>query len=145
VASYSAGTRLHLAVVYDNQSAANDPTIYVDGAAVSLTVISTPTGTASADAAWNLALGEVDDTGGEDFDGALGWLCYANALWSTDQVNRARWWGRPGGAQAVYHPLVTDKLANEGTATADGTATGTTLRSLPRVERCWGMLMGCGR
>lgn len=134
----------HLAVVYDGGAAANDPTVYVDGAAVTLIEDVAPSGTLESDAALSLLAGE-DGAGGRDLDGAVGWLCYANALWDAAQVNRARWWGTPGGALAVYHPLVTDKLKNEGTATADATATGTAGRGIPRVERCWGALMGCGR
>jgi hypothetical protein len=98
-----------------------------------------PTGTLSSDAALNFRLAEAGD-GGADLDGAIQNMCYANALWTADQVNRHRWWGRVGGAVAVCHPLYTDKLTNEGSATANLTATGATVVSrIPRTVR-----PGCG-
>lgn len=131
----------HVALVYDGGATGNVPTIYVDGASVSVTTVTAPTGTADSDAAQSLVWGETG-AGTFDYDGALQNLNYVSGLWTADQVNRAKWWGRPGGAQAVYHPLFTTKLTNEGTATADITATGTAMRSLPRVMRpgcggCW--------
>jgi len=47
----------------------------------------------------------------------------------------------------VWHPLWTSDLNNRGTATANGTATGTTMdnASCPRVERCHAAMMGVGR
>lgn len=131
-------TLYHVALVYDGGATGNDPTFYVNGSAEALTSNGSPTGTLTSDAAFNLLSGE-NAAGASDFDGQLQNLNYVNALWDAAQVNRARWWGRPGGAQAVYHPWFTTKLANEGTATADGTATGTAMASLPRVMR-----PGCG-
>lgn len=131
----------HVAIVYDGGATGNAPTIYVDGASVSVTTVTSPTGTADSDAAQSLFVGETG-AGTFDYDGAVQNFSYVSGLWTADQVNRAKWWGRPGGAQAVYHPMFTTKLANEGTATADATATGTAVRSLPRVVRpgcggCW--------
>lgn len=134
----------HLVVTYDNSSALNDPVFYVDGVAVAITETAVPAGVAALDAGFNLLMG-LNAAAGGDWDGQMGWFCYANAIWTAEQANRAKWWGTPGGAFAVYHPLVTDSLVNKGTATADGSATGTTVASLPRVERNWGSMMGCGR
>lgn len=134
----------HVAVTYDGGSILNLPIIYIDGVAALLTVSAAPAGTLVDDSGNSLLQG-LDVANANDMDGRQGWFCYANAIWTAEQINRARWWGTPGGAFAVYHPLVTDKLANEGTATANGTATGTTMASLPRVERNWGSLMGVGR
>ena len=126
---YVAGQIKHVAVVWDNSLDTNTPTIYIAGVAVTVTLTGTTLAPADSDAANSLVMGQ-DAGGGSDLDGAVQHFAYANALWTAEQVNRARWWGRPGGALAVYHPFVTDKLANEGTATANGTATGTTVASL---------------
>ena len=139
-----AATLHYIVFVYDGTSSANDPTIYIDGVSVTVTRSTAPDGTAVSDATPNLIMGETGG-GAQDFNGRLGFLSYINGLWTAAQANRARWWGRPGGAQAVYHPLVTTKLTNEGTATANGTATGTTVSSLPRVQRNYCSMLGCGR
>lgn len=115
----------HLAVSYDGSSTANDPVFYINGATNATVDITAPTGTISADAGEPLRVGESSDGAG-DLNAVFGWLCYDNLIWTAAEVNRARWWGRPGGGVSVCHPLVTTKLANEGDATADGTATGTT-------------------
>ena len=139
------GTGLtHIVITYDNTSTANDPIIYQDGSIVSLTEVTAPVGTANSDASSTLRIGEAGD-GSADADGRIMAFCYDNAIWSAAQVNRARWWGTPGGGVEVYHPMWISDLTNKGTATANGTATGTTVASLPRVERCWGTMMGVGR
>jgi hypothetical protein len=138
------GALHHVALSYDSGSAANDPTIWVDGVAQSLTESATPSGSASSDAAASLLMGETAP-GGNDFDGRIQWFVLDGVAFDAAVVNRARWWGTPGGARAILHPLLTDSLMNKGTATANGTASGTTMASLPRGERCWGSLLGCGR
>lgn len=134
----------HVVVVYDGGSTLNDPTIYIDGVSQTIAESSAPSGTLGSDAAQSLLIGE-NGAGAADLNGAVQHLTYASGLWTAAQVNMHRWWGRVGGSVEVHHPLLTTKLTNEGTATADGTATGTTMTSLPRVERCWGSMMGCGR
>jgi hypothetical protein len=145
IGAISTATRTHIAIVYDNGSTANDPTFYLNGVSQALNLNPTPSGTANADAAHNLCVGETG-TGTSDFDGELSHLIYANELFSAADVNRARWWGRAKGGLAVYHPLVTDKLANEGTATADATATGTTVGNdlVTPVVRPGSAMLGCG-
>lgn len=136
----------HVAVVYDRGSPSNDPTLYVNGVSVAFTETLTPVGAWEADAALNLMAGEYSGGSG-DLDGLIGHLVYHDALLDAAAINRARFWGRPHGGMKVYHPLWSTKLANEGTAVADGTVTGTTVNNaaLPRVERMWGSMMGVGR
>lgn len=118
-----------IVLTYDGGSTANDPTITVNNVAETITETETPAGALVSDATPNLLTGE-SGAGTGDFTGDIGWLVYANAIWDAAQKNRHRWWGRPGGGIEVYHPLVTDKLANEGSATANGTATGTTVAAM---------------
>ena len=119
----------HIAITYDGAATTNDPAATVDGAAQTITEGAAPSGTLSSDAAQPLRIGETGNDG-QDFQGKIGWLVYHNSILDAAAINRHRWWGRPHGGLAVYHPLVTDKLANEGTATANGTATGTTVVSM---------------
>ena len=134
----------HVALVYDG-SGANPPSVYVDGDLRTASTVSGPVGTLNSDAAAPLLQGETG-TGLGDFGGEMAHVVYANALYSAEDVNRCRWWGTRGGSPEVYHPMDTDSLVNKGTSTAaNGTATGTTMASLPRVERRWGAGMGCGR
>lgn len=139
------GTGLtHLAVTYDGGATTNDPVFYANGVAQTTTEIVAPSGTLNDDAANALLHGERSGGAG-DFGGQMSHLVYDNAIYSAADINRCRWWGTRGGTPVVYHPLLTDSLTNKGSGTADGTATGTTVASLPRVERNWGSLMGCGR
>jgi hypothetical protein len=129
------GVLVHVAITYDTSSASNDPIFYVDGVAnAAPTENVAPSGTYGADAANNLVLGE-DASGGSDFDGVISCFAYDNTIWTAAQVNRHRWHCRPGGAVKVLQTFYGGKLANEGTATANGTATGTTVVSLPRGTR----------
>jgi hypothetical protein len=129
----------HVAVTYDGASDANDPVLYVDGVSQTLTQLSNPAGTLVDDSGPNLLAGE---TGGGllDLDGAEQNVGYASGIWTAAQVNLHRWHGRIGGPVAVLHPMYTTKTANEGTATADISATGTTVIS--RIPRC--SRPGCG-
>jgi len=123
------------------------PVIYVNGVSQTVAVNTAPAGTQSSDAAGTLAAGETT-TGLNDYDGRLAFWCYDSTLWDAAKVNRHYWWGcAPGGPSTVkvWHPFWTSDLGNRGTAVADGTATGTSMASLPRVERMWGSMMGCGR
>lgn len=138
----------HLVVTYDGGNVANDATFTIDGVAETVVDIRTPEGTISTDAAQNLLLGEDGASSDTDFNGRVGWMSYDNAIWSAADINRHRWWGTaPGGPSTVdvSHPLWTSGLGNNGTATADGTVSGTTMASMPVVERMWGSSMGCGR
>lgn len=147
-ATTNLGTTMHhIAVTYDQSSTSNDALIYVDGVLEgTITELSgPPSGTPVSDAALNLVQGELS-TGAQDLDGQIQNFVYDNAVWSAADINRAQWWGTRGGAVKVHHPFFTDKLANEGTATADASVSGSVMgASIPRVERRWGMLMGVGR
>jgi hypothetical protein len=139
------GRLYHMVLTYDGSAVTNDPTLWVDGVSYAMVNTLLPVGTISPDAADPLLIG-TNDINGNDLDGRIGWFCYANEVWDAAAVNRARWWGRPHGGIAVYHPLVTTKLANEGTATATGVATGTTVvgSMVPPVVRPGSAMMGMG-
>ncbi len=144
-ATITAGVRFHLVVQYDTQLTTNDAVIYFNGASQSITESSgPPAGTLVSDAADAIYIGESGG-GTEDLNGQLQNIGYVSGLWTAEQVNRAMWWGRPGGGMEFYHPLFTDKLANEGSATANGTASGTTVVPLVcPVVRPGTALMGMG-
>jgi len=134
----------HIVITYDGSSTSNDPIIYIDGVSESLTEGGAPSGSLNSDAAASLLMGETG-AGGSDYTGLLSHLNYTDAIWDAAQVNRARWYGTPGGAVKIYQLMITTDLTNKGTATANGTATGTTTATLPRVERASGALLGVGR
>jgi len=140
----STGVLHHVVITYNNASILNDPVVTINGIDDTITEATSPAGAADSDATPNLLQGE-NGGGVADFGGDMGWLVYASGIWDAAQKNRHRWWGTPGGAVALNHPLVTSNLTNKGTATANGTATGTTMSSIPRVERNLGTMMGCGR
>ena len=121
--------RHHMVWTYDGASASNVPLGYLNGVAQTTTTGATPSGTLGSDAASSLRIGETNG-GGQDFVGKLEHFVYVDRIITAAEVNRHRWWGRPSGAMKVCHPMVTDKLGNEGSATADGTATGATVASL---------------
>lgn len=143
---FVAGTNYHIVLTYDkNAAAGTDPVIYVNGVAETITENSTPVGTPVSDAVEPMNSGKDDSFDTAFLSGKLGWLCYASGAWDAAAVNRARWWGRPHGGIAVYHPLVSGKLTNEGTATANGTATGTTVANMvTSVVRPGSAMMGMG-
>lgn len=120
--------RAHVMLTYDGGATTNDPVIYLNGAAVAFTETLTPSGTVTSDAAQSLILGE-DGSAASDNVQNVNTFLYHNAIFTAEEVNRAKWWGRPFGGLQVYHPFFTDKVANEGAATADGTATGATMAS----------------
>ena len=145
----AAGAATHVATVHDSSSDANNPTIYIDGVSVTVTESVAPVGARDSDAANALNIGETL-AGSNDFDGAIGWFVWVNGLLTAADVNRHRWWGcAPGGPSTmkIWHPFWTDSLVNRATATADGTAVGTTMNTtkLPKVERMHGSMMGVGR
>ncbi len=119
----------HVAITYDGSATTNNPAATIDGTAQTVTTATTPVGTVGDDAGHPLRLGE-NSAGSQDFQGKVGWYTYHNAVLTAAEINRGRWWGRARGDLKVYHPLVTDKLVNEGSATATGTATGSTMTSM---------------
>lgn len=140
------GGSVHIACTYNGSNTANNPTVYLNNTSDTLTENSgPPSGTLDADAAANMTLGTGALIGASDFNGRVQNLEFSNAVWDAAQINRHRWYGRVGGATLLRHPFLTTKLTNEGTATANGTATNTTVVSLPRTERMYCASMGCGR
>lgn len=133
----SDATRHHCVVTYDGGATTNDPIFYIDGLVVT-TVQSggDPSGTITDDAANPLRLAESGDGSGDSAQNNTHFFYYSGIL-TAEEVNRARWWGRPRGGVQVYHPFVTDKVANEGAATADATITGATMTNAfcPPVQR----------
>jgi hypothetical protein len=123
------------------------PRILVDGVADTVTPASVPAGTLDADAANNLLAGE-SSSGTNDLDGAIQNLVIHDAVFSAEEENRCRWWGvAPGGPSTVkvWHPFYTTDLVNKGTATATGTATGTTVVGLAtNTVRPGSAMMGMG-
>lgn len=122
-----------LCISYSNTATTNDPQLFVNCNSEALTTDTNPTGTWTADAASNLQIGETN-ADSADFDGNITALIYKSGGINAAQCNRHMWWGRGQGDLEVYHPFFTTKLSNEGTATANGTATGTTVVSVPAVK-----------
>jgi hypothetical protein len=60
----------HVAVTYNKDAAANDPTIYVNGTSIALTQLDTPTGTMDSDASDTLYAGNRSD-GARTFNGVM--------------------------------------------------------------------------
>jgi hypothetical protein len=140
----STATPYHVVLTYDGSSTSNNVEFYVNGGTVESTEIAAPAGTFNGDSGADWRFGEAFD-GTSDFNGLMGWIAVSQTIWGAEQRNRHRWWGRVGGAHLIQHPLVTDKTTNEGTGTANVTATGTTVVAFPRVQRPGGMcMMGCG-
>jgi|GEM_PF-3102911 len=59
---FSTNSWHHIAIVYDKQSALNDPEIYVDGILQTINEITTPSGSASTDSGFNLRLSKSEST-----------------------------------------------------------------------------------
>jgi hypothetical protein len=123
-------TRQHLAVTYNRSATTNDPTVYVNGVVVSTTETTSPVG--SAQAGGDTIKSGEGPTGVSDFEGRMSHQVAHAAIFTAADVNRMMWWGRPRGGLHFYHPLVTDKLTNEGSETgATYTATGATVAAFP--------------
>ena len=121
----SASTRHHVLVTYDRGATTNDPVIYVDGTSLTLNEDSTPSGTTTTGDD-TFKMGEY--TGGSgDFTGTVQYLAVYSGLFDAAARNRARWWGRPHGGAIIYHPFVTSKLADEGSAAETLTANGSVM------------------
>jgi hypothetical protein len=131
----AAGSRHHVAMTMDGGSDLNDPTFRLNGVTES-SESSSPSGTWVADDTPSLISGE-NSSGSQDFDGRIGFLAYDNVIWTNNQINRHRWWGVPRGGTTckVWHPFVTDTLANKGSATANAVVTGTRIVSMVKPMR----------
>jgi len=143
----------HIASTYDASSSSNFPNIYIDGALDNGITGGTPSGAADTDATEPLNFGSNNSGSNSFFDGHAGWINYDNIVWDAAQVNRAMWWGTPGGSVEVYHPLMTSSVVsantvgNKGTATAEADISSVSggFTSIPKVERMWCSTMGVGR
>lgn len=120
--------RHHLAITYDRGLTANTPLLYVDGVSVAVSLVQTPVAISTGED--TVKLGQSAG-GTQDFAGAVSHAAFEGGqLWTAAMVNRAMWWGRPHGGLQVYHPLLTDKLVDEGSGAETLTATGTTVTNL---------------
>lgn len=136
-------TRHHIAVTYDRGADANDPVFWVDGVSVALTETQAPVTIVTGE---DTARFGESATGTQDLAAALQhFSLQPNVLWDAAQVNRSKWWGRPGGGQVLEMPFITAKLANEGSTAVTFSATGTTVTEMPTpVVRRGHALMGMG-
>lgn len=142
--AFTGTARIHIAVTYDGGADTNDPIFYVNGAVEALTEALAPSGTFSGDAAQDLETGD-NVALNRDMNGNQSCFVYDDAIMSAAEINRTLWWGRPYGGLQVYHPFWTDKLTNEGVATANGTASGTTVAAFAiPVVRPGSSMMGMG-
>lgn len=91
----------HVAVVYDADSASNDPILYVNGSSVSITESSTPSGTRDSDASVALRIGNSAQISTREFDGVIDELRYSSSARSADNIasryaqtnDNATFWG----------------------------------------------------
>lgn len=146
VADVALNTRTHIAITYDRGSSSNDPVMYLNGVSQSVTEETPPSGSPTTGGD-TIRMGE-NAAGTSDLNGTIGHVvATANAsagLWSAAEVNRAMWWGRPRPS-VIYYPLVTTKLAGEGTTADTLTATGTTMVAFATpVVRPGSAMMGMG-
>ncbi|RJQ13687.1 DUF2341 domain-containing protein [Candidatus Parcubacteria bacterium] len=84
VLSTSSGVFYHVVVTYDKSSTANDPSIYVNGIAESITESQAPSGTAGDDTINDLSIGSNGGT--EHLDGILDEIRYSNILRSASWI-----------------------------------------------------------
>jgi len=84
--SVSLNTWHHVALVYDKDSSANDPVIYIDGASVAVTRFTTPSGTMDSDAAIDLFVGNRSSID-RAFDGQLDEVRLSSVSRSADWIS----------------------------------------------------------
>jgi len=76
----------HVAVFFDSDSASNDPVIYLNGVAQTLTEGTTPAGTRSSDASSDLYIGN-NSSGTRGFDGYMMDIkIYKNTAWTQPEI-----------------------------------------------------------
>ena len=61
----------HIVVTYDSSSPSNSPTIYINGASVTVNEGATPTGSASSDASQDFIIGAQNSSGDQAYDGFI--------------------------------------------------------------------------
>ena len=69
--SISLGSWIHVAVVYDSNTSANDATLYVNGVALSVTEINNPSGDYQSDAAYAMRIGNFANGTQRTFEGVI--------------------------------------------------------------------------
>lgn len=136
----------HIWVTYDAGATGNNPSAWIDGVSQSVTTNSTPAGSFNNDAASTLLFGLQEDSAADYKGELMAFLWHLGSL-TQAQGNFHRWYGRPAGTSVTVNiPIVINSLTNQGTGTANGTATGAVVSNkIPRIERCLGASMGCGR
>lgn len=122
------------------------PSAWVDG--VTATVTNTQ-GSGSPNQTASYCKVGNNHNNGTDYGGTIGWVVVVDGELTSDDANRFHWWGAtPGGPSTmlVWLPMWTNKTANTGSAaTTFSNNSGTTMKAMPKVERCWASTMGCGR
>jgi hypothetical protein len=126
----STGAWHHIAVTYDGSSTANKPTVYIDGATVSVTVNVAPIGTLTQVLSGTYIGNRAD--GMRNWDGKLAEVAYwAGSLLTANEVKALSRGVSPlkikAASLALYYPLY-GKQTNEpswGSSLSLGTMTGT--------------------
>jgi hypothetical protein len=123
-------TWIHAAVTYDGNSTANDAQIYINGAAVTTTRFTIPSGTITDDAALDFLIGNrpADD---RTFDGLIAHATVHNVILSANEISVlpqrpmgiARGW--VGGWPLVDSSPHQDWSGQKNVGTATGTAAST--------------------
>ncbi len=148
-AEFASGVARAIGWTYDGSSLAAGALIYVDGVSQAKTDIAdTLSATILNDVPAQLGARNGAAAPAFFLDGKIGFVVVAAGVLTAADVNRHRWWGcAPGGPSTMrsWHPLWTDSLIDKGTAGGDGTASGTAMFALPRVERCHAAMLGVGR
>jgi len=84
--SYSLSNFVHFALSYDSSSTLNDPLLYVNGAAVSMTEIASPAGSSIDDSAQNLYIGNGVQSTNYAIDGKVSGVRIYNRILTADEV-----------------------------------------------------------
>jgi hypothetical protein len=83
--SIPASTWSHVVVTYDNTSAANNPTFYINGNPVSVTSMTAPVGNPESDAAQGMRIGNSAAGVQRDFDGII------DEIRASDEIRSSSW------------------------------------------------------
>lgn len=133
----STGAWHHFAVTYDNSSTANDPILYVDGSSVTVTEVTTPSGTAGSSAvAYNLG---NRDTGDRALNGRLAEMAIWSRILSAAEIAALGAGYAPSfitQGLAMYYPLLGRYSPENDRAiggSSSGTVTGTAYQAHPRI------------
>jgi hypothetical protein len=81
----SSNTWYHVAVTYNDASAANDPLIYINGVSQTVTELATPSGTRNTDATYDLTIG-ASGNGSQPFDGLIQDVRVYNRILTTAEI-----------------------------------------------------------